>query len=495
VSEPAAPPLTPDLPYPTAVALYPRVRQSMLSQFDRCALSTGMGMEYEEGWSSHPQARGQLMHVAFAKCLTDMYDRWREKQEGGYDHDQDAIPDGTIPEDVATAILMEVLRQADVEPRDVVTVPMDQVKDMAWVIRKWAREARFAIEDLVDVEQRLQTKIAYPGEHGAAIERYLTGALDALFIQGAEADHAVVIDWKDTWGIPGPTEVSFEGYFQQRFYAMLVFDNYPSVQACTLREVYPRFSPGDDGEENARTATVFRSDLPIIREEMGALVERLDRAIEHGKLPWTTEAKKLKAQMNAHRREALKAYEAKDMERANEEMEKAREFRRLHQNLVTPWAPSPGQHCGFCPRPTACPIFPTARGAGRITDQETAERVAAETIVAEAASKKGKASLKEWADKNGDVPVKDAKGLRVWGHKQITRTTKPDAPAVQAEIDLALQEGRKPDVARLYRTSAGSRFEMHAPKPMADNAGAADADLLEKLEESVRQAEERKKAA
>jgi hypothetical protein len=491
----SAPTLAPNLPYPKAVMQLPTVRQSILAQFDRCALSTAMGLDYEQGWSHSYQARGQLTHRTFDRCLVDMDERFREKTEGAYDHGDDAIPDGTIPEEVATAILLEVLSQRDVDPRDVVTIPFDEQKDMLWTVRKWAREATFNIADLVGVEEQIEHVVRYPNPSGGFVERTVTGRLDALFIEGVQADHAVVLDWKDTWGMPGPKELSFDGFFQQRMYALLVMSKYRNVNAVTLDERYVRFSPGEDGFQNSRRATVFRQDMPVIEDQISGLVERLDRAIEHGQVPWAKQPKEYLKVMRAKQRDATALYEEGEVDRAAEVMEEAREARRAYERLTGPWAPSPGQHCGYCPRPTACPIFPTARGAGRNTDEVSAEKVAAETVVADAAASKGKASLKEWCDKHGPIPIRDAKGPRVFGHQSYTRKITPKREEVEREIEQARAQGREPNLDALYRSTTATRFSAHAPKPMTDDAGAEDADLLAMLEESVRQAEARKAEA
>jgi hypothetical protein len=52
--------------------------------------------------------------------------------------------------------------------------------------------------------------------------------LDALMLEGTYDEHAIVLDWKDMWKLPPETEVGFGGYFQQRFYAYLIFANYPT---------------------------------------------------------------------------------------------------------------------------------------------------------------------------------------------------------------------------------------------------------------------------
>lgn len=459
----------PTVPFPTAIERFPEVRQSYLSQFDRCALSTAMGLEWEEGWSTHEQARGQIAHRVFARCLAIMY----EESDFATGHIERSI----LPE-IAVAQLREELRQADRDWRDVVNLPMDQVKDLRWVVVKWANDNLFDIQDLVDVEQRLKAKVSYPNPHGGVVERIITGQLDALFISGAEADAAVVLDWKDTWGMPGPQELSFGGYFQQRLYAFLIFANYPTVESVTLDERYVRFSDKDDVEAGSRKATLWREDLEELHAEFSALIERFDRAVEHGDVPWGKTAKDLVKRM-----------------RAESDTKKKRDLRVEYENTVGLWTPSPGQHCGYCPRPTACPIFPTARGAGRITNAQDAERVAGETIVADAAAKKGKDALKVWGDKNGLIYVKDSKGVRAWGHQPQKRTVTPKPAEVAAEVKLAEVEGREPDIEGLWKTTVGTRFGLHQPKPPTDD-GSPDQEtsLMQAMEESVRIAQEKKAA-
>jgi hypothetical protein len=88
-----------EVPYPTALAQYPEIRQSILSAFDLCALEAKFDLDYRKGWSSHPQARGQIFHRFAARALTEM------------NHQNER----TIEVDVALAILHEVLRQDDVD--------------------------------------------------------------------------------------------------------------------------------------------------------------------------------------------------------------------------------------------------------------------------------------------------------------------------------------------------------------------------------------------
>jgi hypothetical protein len=427
-------------PYPKSLERFPNLRQSRLATFDRCALSSFFEEEYMSGWSSHAQARGTIFHRFAAKALTVMEQLGEDK----------------IPTDAAVTLLDECLRQSDIDVRcpepfcgqrivkrkdgriicakghdhrsDFVNLPMEQVKDLRWVVVKWANDMRFDIKNLVDVEQRLLAEISYPDGQGGSVQRILTGQLDALFvIPGAERDddEFVVIDWKDTWGLPGPTSVGFDGYFQQRFYAWLIFKNYPTAQRVTLREVYVRFS-------EAREATVWRSDIADVEAELSALAQRFDQAHEESNFPAT-----------------------------------------------------PGVHCQFCPRPTACPIFPGVRQEGMISDPQTALRVGRELTVAQAAIKDRTEALKAYTSVHGPQEVSSHKGRRVWGHKPSKRVSRPSRK--QMEDALALQNAGVPlNLDNLFREAQTTRFELHVPTEGEDIEPAAeDARLMAALEASV----------
>jgi hypothetical protein len=61
-------------------------------------------------------------------------------------------------------------------------------------------------------------------------------------------DEFVVSTGRTRGGCPAPTALGFDGYFQQRFYAWLIFKNYPSAQSVTLREFYVRFTRAARGD-------------------------------------------------------------------------------------------------------------------------------------------------------------------------------------------------------------------------------------------------------
>lgn len=416
-----------DVPYPTAIERFPTIRQSTLSKFDDCALSARFYLDHEQGWNGHPQGRGVIFHRFAAKALLQM----AEAEEN------------SIPQDLALEILRECLRQHDVPRDDVVVIPFSQIKDLRWTVVKFATDNAFDISKLAAVEERLTANVSYERGDGFAVERPVTGQLDALFFP--EPTHAVVLDWKDTWALPPAKDLSEGGYFQQRIYAFLVLERYPGVEAVTLREHYVRHDAGEGPVNgNTREATIERGDLPDIREEIAALVERFDRAVEEGNWP-PAEGEEL---------------------------------------LL--WTPSPGKHCSFCPRPASCPIFPDARVQGAISSPEMAERWAAEAEVAKSTLDQRMKGLKAWGDARGPTPVKHAKDPnRVWGYKATTRRERPKRETLEAAISV---HGKDVDLDALYVERPATRFTQYT---RTDEDSPDDAALMNALEESVKEVEKR----
>jgi hypothetical protein len=433
------------VPFPKALERFPRLRQSWLSTYDNCALSSKFETEYEQGWSSHPAARGIISHRAIARCLTLMLER----------------DEPYVPVDVALDQVDQVIRQADVgtdEPfgDEVVSIPVREIAEVRVTVKTWALYTSWAVQDFAGIEKRLETTLTYPASQGpvpgipdsqrereatadwddvtepAMVERLVTGKLDLLLIE-QDGEHAIVYDLKDTWGIPserlgvtriredGPPEnVSEEGYFQQRFYSLLVFRHYPRVQRVTLREFYPRYASGKVLDRKGlpinpvREATVDRVQLGDIEAEMSALIERFDRSYETGK------------------------------------------FR-----------PAPGSHCAYCVRPEACTIFPSAKGEGRISSPAEAERLAGRLNVLTALTKQTTKALRAWSNAHGDVRVRDAKRPRVYGPVVRIETKAPTA----AQIRQAVERGDDP--AELYRSREVVGFCVHTPEEVHPQVAAA----------------------
>jgi hypothetical protein len=441
-----------DTPYPRALAAFPQIRQSHLAAFDRCSLAAFFEQTKRRGWSTHDQARGTMFHRVAAECIREMV-RQRESQ---------------IPVDSALAILHEKLRQDDVDREcpecgttsiqpglwngrrrcadghdfqtDFVNLPMSAVKDLFWVTKKWAKDNSFSWQSVVDVEDRLSATVRYSHPDGGWVERVLTGQIDALLVEGAAAERAIVLDWKDTWALPPETEISFQGYFQQRFYAWLIMRNHDFIESVTLREFYVRRS-------QPREATLWRGDLDDIEMELAALAERFDRLWEEA------------FTLSEQKKRALRAF-----------------------------PPTPGKHCSYCLAPMLCPIDAFARGEGRIRTSQEAELSASRLTAAEAIVKQEKAALAAWVDSRGPVPIHDAKGRRVYGYRQSQRVDKPS----KSDLAKALAEAgsvRNLDLESLYKPVTTTRFEQFVPDP--EQAAVADRDMIAALEGSLAEAKVR----
>lgn len=413
-----------DVPYPHALERFPILRQSLLSDADNCMLTSAFAVAYERGWTSHDAARGQIVHRTISRSLEIMLEQGESR-----------LPVDVVIDDV----LPEVIRQAEVEMQsvdglgeDFVPIPLRQIAQARISLKAWAMYQHFAIGDMSrrNIERRITTVLAYPNADGEPVWRTLTGKLDLLLIRG---DEAVVVDWKDTFGIPPESSISEEGYFQQRFYAMLVFHEYPRIQRVTLREYYPRYGSGKVIDRRTkkpinpvREAPIDRYALPEIEGEMRALVERFDRAHDAG---------------------------IRLTQRALRENENADPVAAA----VSAFKPAPGSHCSYCVRATLCPIFPKARREGRITNREEAEIAAGELNVAEAAANDIRKQLRVWANNHGDTPVKDAKRPRAFGPVVRTRTPRPELRQVRQQVS------RGKPLEELYVAEEYVEIGIHSP--------------------------------
>jgi len=405
-------------PAATAAERFPRVRQSVLANFDACPLSARFDIEHRSHWTSAAAARGTLTHRVIAACLNHMVE-----------HDQPEIP-----VEVAMDIFDEVLRQSELPvaaddqlDETVVALPLREVASSRVTVKTWAANYSVDVRDIAGVEMRLDTTLTYPGENGELVERVFTTKPDLILIKEG-GTLGIVNDWKDTWGIPGERgldadgdddgeggsfgdNISDDGYFQMRAGALVAFRRWPRLQRIIFREVYPRYLGGTSKDRRGRPinpvrqATIDRYVLPELEAEFSALIQRFDRAVESGE-----------------------------------------------------WAPQPGAHCAFCPRPEACTILPAARVEGRITSGEEAEKVAGLLVVLDAVRGQVTRSLRAWSKEYGDVPLRGGKTPKVYGPVVRTRTRKPDPEQVLAHV----RRGGNP--ADLYVTEEYVRFCVHTPE-------------------------------
>ena len=388
---------------------WPVLRQSDLAWFDMCELGTYFHMKLDTGWSSTPQARGTIEHRVIAACVREMQ---RNDSE-------------SIDPEVAKAILWEKLRQHGVPPEERVRVPIEEIPVMERAMGKWGWDNALSIRDVLDTERRLFGMLSYRAEGGERIERTISGQLDLTMLRGE--DELLVLDWKGALHAPVERDEDDNadgkglgpgGFFQQRLYSTLVLQNFMSLKAVILREVYHRLT-------KMRPARMTRAELPRAEEMLALVVENFDAALAAGAPPALT----------------IDALEA-------------------HGH----WRPSPGpSHCRMCPGRRFCPIDDEVT-VGGITSQEEAERLAGARTTARAIDAAVKPHLEAWADLHGPIPLKSAKGPRVLGFRPIAggkrrfedwAPTAEDLAQIRVEPSVDLAEAMRDSVSEARQQREG----------------------------------------
>lgn len=413
------------LSFEEVVERWGTIRQSLASSFDDCGLSTFLAMKYAQGWSTTPQARGTIFHRTAAEILRTMQ----------------RTNSTTIPRREALEILVETCAQrtwvnddgerVPMPAEEIVRVPLRAMSELRMAVDKFAKDNAFSTHKIVAIEKKLSAPINYVNEHGELVTRTITGTLDVLLFD--PPDGAIVIDWKDTWGLPPvPKEteaqgyddeelkgLSYHGYFQQIWYGYLVMAEYRNVHRVTLREFFPR-------RTKVRSATLHRHQLPDVEQKLALIVSALDRALAQG-------APNLRPGPDG----------------------------TVDIDALGWWKPQPGKHCGFCSRPTSCPIEEEVRVAagGAVTSAEQASRWAARLQVAERIRKAAIEGLKGYVEEGGaPVPVRWAKGRQVVGW---------------------------------FETKRGRRFGLYTPD---DSERGGHADIDARLKDAMRESTERARA-
>lgn len=376
---------------------WPVLRQSDLAWLNDCELGAYFNMKYATGFSTTPQARGTLEHRVIAACIREMQ---RNDSE-------------VIDPEVAKAILWEKLRQHGVPPEERVRVPIAEIPAMERAMGKWSWDNALSIRNVLDTERRLYGTLSYRAESGELVERSVSGQLDVMMQLGD--DELLVLDWKGALHAPPERDedenedgkgLSPEGFFQQRVYAILALQNFLSLKATTLREVYHRLT-------KMRPARMTRADLPGAEELLSLVVEDFDAALASGPPPALT----------------IEALEA-------------------HGH----WKPSPGpHHCRLCPGRRFCPINDEIT-VGGITTLEDAERLAGARATAREIDAAVKPHLEAWADLHGPIPLKYSKGRRVLGFRPIKGGKRRFEDWTPTAADL-LPEEPSVDLAQAMRES------------------------------------------
>lgn len=432
------------------------MRQSLLAKFSDCQLSAGFELAlsilhgpdaeglHRSGWTSHRAAGGRIAHEVVARAIREMVARDEER----------------IAPELVMGYLDDAMRQRDRPIAETFALPPAEIVQLRKTLRKWARENVITIGDVYAIEHRIEAELTYTLD-GWTVRRTVSGQLDLLMFD-ASGRHATVPDWKDTWKLPpqgreededqddpgSDDKLSPEGYFQQRFYALLVFLAFPKVQSVTTREFYLRRS-------EPREATLWRHELPDLVAEFSAMVERFDRSVH-----------------------------------AAFEPAPKRRKRRKPLATIAEWGePSPGAHCSYCPKAVECPVDPDARRGGSISSPEAAERAAGELLKARAVVKQIGESLEAWLSYHGPVRVRDAKRDRVFGLVKTRRTARPTRRA----MEQAILAGRDP--LDLYRETTGTRMSDYTPERADVAAGQDDDDHLAIFEAAAERARQRRERA
>lgn len=322
------------------LVLPPKLRQSLISQFNSCPRSARFTLESPHPYSAGLPASGTLWHRAAAECLRVMRER-REEQ---------------LETDVALTIFDEIAQQHEIPPgEDPNHVPMDRIEDMRRLIYNWARYNTFSVTRIVAIERRIEHVIEVPGPGGEIVEVMVTGQPDLLAADPPEG--AIFLDWK-TGHAPPPVRrkdphpeygdrISSFGYAQQTIYGWLILMEYPAIHKVTAREFYVR-------KNEARAATIYRQQMERIEAVLRATLANILHAAAEG----------------------------------------PRSPR---------WVAQPGAHCSFCLRPADCPIPAKERREGAPTNLDEALHLARAWFVSGKTREETGKGVKTWVDKHGPL--------------------------------------------------------------------------------------------
>lgn len=217
------------------------IRQSFAATYDSCPMAAKLS-EGERGFSTHPQARGTIMHRFSQKVL------------------EECIANGEreFPTEMAKPLMVEVIQESGLP---IPAPEFDTLMALAW---KFVDQRVFDVEHIVDLEENYTTEI-----NGVSF----TGRPDVVEIDGRVA---TVRDWKTGWAIDPETEL--RGSFQGRAYAKQIFNAYPQIHTVRLVWEYQRW-------DKVREVVLTRSDLADIDAMLESLVARIERSYETDEWP------------------------------------------------------------------------------------------------------------------------------------------------------------------------------------------------------------------
>jgi hypothetical protein len=304
-------------------------------------------------------------------------------------------------------LLLEVLCQYDVSAEEFVPIPMREMKWARVAVANFCEMTRTNLpidprRVIVDEEGRpgeLRLYADLPLPNGEVVT--ITGQIDLL--EADPPDGFIIIDYKGGFRKPpkdpdpdpdgersGLTEL---GWVQQKVYDYLVYQNFPTAQHITFREVHLLW-------REARSARTERWQTERVLDPLTAQVAALHKAVTEGP--------------NSKR-----------------------------------WVPSAGPHCALCANPRACPIRDVE---GIPATAAEAQRLAQEVLVAKAVVNERRPLLYGWVDAYGPIEIPHSDGRRVMGWdmtpdgKRNFRVFEPsDVP--ESEFDEKLiEEARKAGV-------------------------------------------------
>lgn len=281
-----------------------RQSQTFLAHFDRCPTSARL---YSEAGSiaSHAKARGTAFHIAVERLLRTLI----ENEESTLYAPQPGEDEATAKRQVASSteeIVAEVRRaRPDLH---CTSADWDRVRLMTF---------NFAVANPIDVARVVAIERTFVLD---VLGWEIRGKMDVVTSLG---ETGVVWDWKTSLAVP--SQEQYEDAFQAKLYGALLMFGYPltrlpdgterrdtsmgtGLQWVEAHEAYPRYLR-EDGTLAERSYTLTRTDLTDFRQDLEALVARVDLAMRTGE-----------------------------------------------------WSAVPGSHCFTCPDVSSCPLPSQHRG-------------------------------------------------------------------------------------------------------------------------------------
>lgn len=326
-----------------ALAAY---RQSLLRSFEVCPRRTLASLQTPDdlsvGYVEASADLGRMVHEVIAEILRTLR-RQGEKQ---------------MPTEEAIVVMREVYAASPI------TLPSKERDDLRWMVLTFCNY-RFDPKLILAIERPLSAGLKCPDGK----IRTLTGIPDLLLRDGFGG--LVIVDLKSGLAKPrsprvmpeegqpikGKQYLSDRGHYQLDAYGLLSMLEYPQAKYAILRELHLR-----SGE--IREAVLTREELEHVAYELGAHMQKLERAIEEGE-------------------------------------------------DSPAWRPRPGRQClKACPVSKSCPIPAEQRGLGSLATPALADEAAARFVVMDGVRDQLRNQLKAYHEEEDAIPlVGDGSGL------------------------------------------------------------------------------------